>query len=143
MVNESLYLNKICYQEEKEPTNTTILWISLIISFFFLVSCIFEIQRSIPIYAVYDIEKNALIINYELEKMNDLLTIKEIQIENQKFPFQIKNISEIFRNDSINKNVQNIEINSPYSFLNNQIIQIKLLDKKDKVIKKIFQDLLK
>ncbi|MCI8575679.1 MAG: hypothetical protein HFI09_04335 [Bacilli bacterium] len=142
-MNESLYLNKICFQKEEESSNATIFCLSLIISFFFLLSCILEIQLSIPAYVSYDSEKNVLIMTYEFEKINDLLNFKEIQIEDQNFPFQIQNISEILRNEFTNKNFQNIELSSPCAFRNNQVLQIKLLDKRDKVIKKIFRLLMK
>ena len=65
--------------------------------------------------------------------------MKEIEIEKQRFPFQILNMSEILYDNQTNQNFQKVELYSPNTYLNNQVIQIKLLDKKERIILKIFR----
>ncbi|MCI8467715.1 MAG: hypothetical protein HFI08_05995 [Bacilli bacterium] len=138
-MNESLYLNKICFQEEVEKTSILPLLLSFCLSILFFLSCILEIQLTSPIYAVYQKENSVLIINYNLNNINDLLNMKEIEIEKQRFPFQILNMSEILYDNQTNQNFQKVELYSPNTYLNNQVIQIKLLDKKERIILKIFR----
>lgn len=140
-MNESLYLNKICFQEELEKTSILPLLLSFCLSILFFLSCILEIQLTSPIYAVYQKENSVLIINYNLNNINDLLNMKEIEIEieKQRFPFQILNMSEILYDNQTNQNFQKVELYSPNTYLNNQVIQIKLLDKKERIILKIFR----
>ena len=135
-MNESLYLNKICFQEEVEKTSILPLLLSFCLSILFFLSCILEIQLTSPIYAVYKKENSFLIINYNLNNINDLLNMKEIEIEKQRFPFQILNMSEILYDNQTNQNFQKVELYSPNTYLNNQVIQIKLLER---IILKIFR----
>ncbi len=48
-------------------------------------------------------------------------------------------MSEILYDNQTNQNFQKVELYSPNTYLNNQVIQIKLLDKKERIILKIFR----
>lgn len=136
-MNESLYLNKICFQEYQDKPSSLFPWISLILSVCFVLICIFEIQLSTPIKAIYDLENKSLKISCLLDDINKLSQYENIVIDSQKYPFQIQNISEIFIDEKTLENYQIIDLESPKSYRNHQVIQIYLLDKKEKIIKKI------
>lgn len=136
-MNESLYLNKISFLEKKEKKFSLIPWISLLLSILFFCSCLIEIQFSLPTYAIYQSENQTLVIAWDLQDIKSLSSTNNMKINQSIFPFQIANMGEIEINEKEMKNYQKIEIKSPIVYQNNQIIQIYLLDKKEKIIKKI------
>lgn len=136
-MNESLYLNKICFQEYQDKPSSLLPWISLILSICFVLICIFEIQLSTPMKAIYQQESGSLKINFLLDDISKLSQYENIIIDHQKYLFQIQNISEILIDNKNFENYQIIDLESPKPYRNNQVIQIYLLDKKEKIIKKL------
>ena len=136
-MNESLYLNKICFQEYQDKPSSLLPWISLILSICFVLICIFEIQLSTPMKAIYKQESGSLKINFLLDDISKLSQYENIIIDHQKYLFQIQNISEILIDNKNFENYQIIDLESPKPYRNNQVIQIYLLDKKEKIIKKL------
>ena len=107
------------------------------ISICFILICFFEIQLSLPLKAIYKVDKKTLEIMVEMDEIKSLTQYVNIRIENQIYPFKIQNISEIIIDEKELKSYQIVDLESPKSFQNNQIIEIYLLDKKEKIIKKL------
>ncbi len=136
-MNEYITHNKISFLMQKEKTTSFQFWIVL---FFFIMlwsSCLIKVNLSYKTFAIYKKASNNLEIYWqynELEKLND---IEKIKINNIEIDFQIQNMSEIKIDQSSLQNYQILEVMSPKEFIDNQILQIQLLDKKEKVIEKV------
>ena len=136
-MKEFLSHNKISFYEKQESHVSLSLWISLILSFLFVLSCSITIRLSIPIYAVYEETTNHLILLIPVSEINQLSKQEIIKIEKRNYPFQIKSREELLIDEKIKQNIQKIIVESPEKFQNNQMIQVYLLDKKEKIITKI------
>lgn len=136
-MNESLYLNKVCFLNQFEEHSLLICFMSLIVSIAFILICNFEIQLSVPIKGIYQSDTKSIKFIADLESIEKIVNCQNIKLDNLKYPFEIKNISEILLDETHQTNYQIIEIKSPKDFRENQVVQIQLLDKKDKIIKKI------
>lgn len=136
-MKEFLSHNKISFYEKQESHVSLSLWISLILSFLFVLSCSITIRLSIPIYAVYEETTNHLILLIPVSEINQLSKQEIIKIEKKNYPFQIKSREELLIDEKNKQNIQKIIVESPEKFQNNQMIQVYLLDKKEKIITKI------
>ena len=136
-MKEFLSHNKISFYEKQESHVSLSLWISLILSFLFVLSCSITIRLSIPIYAVYEETTNHLILLIPVSEINQLSKQEIIKIEKKNYPFQIKSREELLIDEKSKQNIQKIIVESPEKFQNNQMIQVYLLDKKEKIITKI------
>ncbi len=115
----------------------------IILTFFFTcglcVSCLLKVRFSYPIKAIYQEENQVLEILWPYEKIDEIIKIEKWKQNEIEHPFEIINISEI-EVDEINKiNYQTIEIKCEEKLIQNQIVPIVLLDKKEKLIKKIIK----
>ena len=136
-MNESLSHNKISFYEKQENQVSFSFWISSILAILFLLSCTIEIRISTPFPAIYEEETNHLIILCPLTETNLLSKQEILKIEKIQYPFQIENRGELLIDETTKQNIQKIIVTSPKKFQNNQILQIHLLDKKEKIIMKI------
>lgn len=136
-MKEFLSHNKISFYEKQESHVSLSLWISLILSFLFVLSCSITIRLSIPIYAIYEETTNHLILLIPVSEINQLSKQEIIKIEKKNYPFQIKSREELLIDEKSKQNIQKIIVESPEKFQNNQMIQVYLLDKKEKIITKI------
>ena len=87
--------------------------------------------------AVYNLERNTLQIYWDDENLNQLNQIESVKVDEKEFSFQILNVSELKINELNQTNYQIVDIFSPQKYQENQMIYIKLLDKKEKIIKKL------
>lgn len=136
-MNEYLYLNKISFLAQREKRVSYLFWISIFFSITILGSCIIEVRFSYKTTAVYNLERNTLQIYWDDENLNQLNQIESVKVDEKEFSFQILNVSELKINELNQTNYQIVDIFSPQKYQENQMIYIKLLDKKEKIIKKL------
>ncbi len=136
-MNESLYLNKISYRLKQEKRPNYLFWISIVFTFLLISSCSISVRLSKKTTAIYKEETNTLEIIWNYDEIDKLNMIEKVKIEEIETDFKIKNMSEIKVIEEKQINYQIIEIESPKTFRNNQVLHLLLLDKKEKIIKKL------
>lgn len=136
-MNEYLYHNKISFRNQRERKVPYLFWISIFLCMTIWSSCIIKVRFSYKVSAIYNEEKNALQIYWDYENIDLLNKIEKARVEETEIAFQVLSISEIKINELTQTNYQIVEISSPKKYQENQMINIKLLDKKEKIIKKV------
>lgn len=136
-MNESLFLNKISYQNEQEKNPNYFFWISIIITILLIITSSISVRLSIKIATIYNEETNTLEMMWDYEKVNQLNQFEKIKIDEVEHSFHILNMSEIKVMRETNWNYQIVEIESPRIYHKNQVVYILLCDKKEKIIKKL------
>ncbi|MCI8393946.1 MAG: hypothetical protein HFH86_00475 [Bacilli bacterium] len=134
---ESLYHNKVSYLSKKKKIIPVGLYFSMIVTCFLLLSCSISISSTNPIFAIYQKENNTLLFSWPISEIETLSYYEKMKIENQIVDFKIKNMSNLLVDEVTMQNVQKIEIESPKSFLDQQVLKVYLLDRKEKIILKI------
>lgn len=136
-MNEFLFHNKISFYEKEETHISFGFWISLILSIFFFCGCTIDIRLSTPYFATYEEATNTLIILCPIKEIEKLSKQELIKIDQKIYNFQIISKEELLIDETNQQNVQKIIVKSPQKLKNNQILQIYLLDAKEKIITKI------
>lgn len=135
-MNESLFLNKTSFLLQKEKHIPILVIVILVFMESLWIMCFVEIRISYKTNALYKPSTNTLEIYWLYNNVDKINQIEKLKIEEQEMDFQIKNISEI-KVDGNRNNYQIIEVKSPEKYKENQIIQLKLLDKKERILKKV------
>ena len=100
---------------------------------------IFMITNIITTYNVYNTKalfiNNSIILNVELGNSDIINNSSYLKIDNKKYNYKIKSISDIKVDNFIN--YQEIQIDVSNSFIENQVLDITFYYKEEKIIKKI------
>jgi len=136
-MNEYLEYNKICFQEDVEKAPQIVIWVVIFITLIGVSSSFFKIRLSHSVSSIYNEETKELNIIWPCESIDKLNEIEKIEVNKNVFDFQIKNISEINIDEKTWQNYQIVSIQSPVVYLHNQIVEIKMFDKKEKIIVKL------
>ncbi len=123
----------------EEEKNSFSIWIAFFITTMFILSCTLEISIQTPVKAIYQQETKSLIISWPYYDLDKIYKFENMKIGKEIYPFKIQKMSDLLLTDTQPENYQLIELQIPTSYLNNQVIEIKLLDKKEQIIKKIWK----
>jgi hypothetical protein len=97
------------------------------------------ITNIITTYNVYNTKalfiNNSIILNVELGNSDIINNSSYLKIDNKKYNYTIKSISDIKVDNFINYQEFQIEVNN--CFIENQVLDITFYYKKEKIIKKI------
>lgn len=138
-MNEYLQTNKISFEMEKENPPAVLIWMVLFFCLIIWVTCFIKVRNVYEIKGIYNEETGELQIIWPCDKIEELNRFEKIVGNRQEWDFQILNMSEIKIDEKTWTNYQIISIESKEKYLENQVISLKLLDKKEKIIIKLKQ----
>lgn len=137
-MKEFLYNNSESFlNETKYSYQNFAIALTICLSVLFFCSCIFKISDIYEVKGVYKKETQVIQILWPFETINKFSTFEKVKIKNNIASIEIQNMSEVLLDEEKLKNYQIIEIKTKEELLDNQIVTIELMNKKEIIIKKI------
>lgn len=136
-MNEYLQSNKISFFMEKENSTTLAIWFAIFFTLTMLGVSLISIRIPYNVISIYNEESKSLDLIWPYEQISMLNDFEKVLIDRKEKDFKIINLSEIKINEQATSNYQIVSIESPEKYFPNQVVQLKILDKKEKIIIKI------
>lgn len=136
--------NKESYYETKPPFfSYGIMMISLFISVLLFGVCQIEIYDTPVFTGVYNAEQKIILVPMSLDCIKKLTSTKKLKINEEEMKLSVANIGEIKITSTL-QNYQEVSFRYEGNLLrNNESVEIKLFQKKEKILWKIWNQIKK